>query len=154
MSKPDPSALKQALAARMLELEESELIAAREHYARFLRESRLDEREAHDTTDLAEARENADLAAAFDHPVHTHQAKIEAIRATDFSPTNIVRPGAVVGFGGRHFVVCVSTAKFDCEGATYMGISTQSPIYRAMADLSEGDRFAFNGQEVMLEEVI
>lgn len=154
MDEADRHALKTALAARMLELEEAELASAREHYDKFLRDSRLDEREAHDTTDLAEARENADLAAAFDHPVHTHQAKIDAIKATDFAPTDTVRPGAVVGFGGRHFVVCVSTAKFDCNGATYMGISTQSPIYRAMADLSVGESFAFNGREVTLDEVI
>lgn len=154
MGETDRQALKTALAARMLALEEAELAAAREHYERFLRESRLDDRETHDTTDLAEARENADLAAAFDHPVHTHTAKIEAIKNTDFSPTDTVRPGAVVGFGGKHFVVCVSTAKFDCGGTTYMGISTQSPIYRAMADLQAGDTFAFNGREVTLDDVI
>ena len=154
MSRKDPAALKQALAARMLALEEAELTAARDHYARFLRESRLDERESHDTTDLAEARENADLAAAFDHPVHAHQAKIEVIKSTDFAPTETVRPGAVVGFGGRNFVVCVATSKFECEGETYMGISPQSPIYRAMADLEAGDVFKFNGQDVEIETVI
>lgn len=154
MSDTELAEKKLLLAQRMIALEEAELDAAREHYAHFLRDSRLDERETHDTTDLAEARENADLAAAFDHPVHAHKAKIDAIRATDFSPADVVRPGAAVAFGGRNFVVCVSTGKFDCEGRTYMGISVQSPIYRAMAGLAAGEVFDFNGREIEIDEVI
>ena len=109
MSAPqDRAAFKKAVHDKMLALEEGELATAIEHYERFLRESVLDGREAHDTSQLAEARENADLAAAFDHPVHTHQAKIDAIEATDFSVTDTVRPGAVVSFNKRRFVVAVS----------------------------------------------
>lgn len=153
-ARQDRAALKQAIHDKMLALEESELATARDHYARFLREAVLDDREGHDTSDLAEARENADLAAAFDHPVHTHQAKIEAIEATDFSVTDTVRPGAVVSFNDRHFVVAVSTVRFDCNGTTYMGISTQSPIYKALDGLQAGDSFTHNGREFILDEVI
>lgn len=150
----DPSTLKQAIRTRMLALEEDELTTAIAHYERFLAEARLSDRETHDTSDLAEARENADLAAAFDHPVHTHQAKIDAIEATDFSVTDRVRAGAILGFGGRHFVVAVSTVRFDCDGVTYMGISTQSPIYKAMEGLRAGDTATFNGREITLDSVM
>jgi hypothetical protein len=146
-------ALKNALLDRMLSLETAELTTAKEHYERFLAEAKLGGNEQHDNSDVAEARENADLAAAFDHPVKDHHSKIDALENLDFSLTESVRPGAVVGFNGRHVVVAVSTAQFEHDGVTYMGISTQSPIYMAMDGLVKGDSFVFNGKEVSIDEV-
>lgn len=148
------TALKKALHDKMLSLEEAELAAAMAHYESYLRDAKLDDREVHDKEDIAGAREYADLAAAFDHPVHTHHAKIDALENMDFGVTETVRPGAAVSFGGRHFVVAVSTARFDCEGRTYMGISTQSPIFKALDGLKAGDSFTHNGSEYTLDEVI
>ena len=149
----DKQAWKNALREKMLTLEAAELKIAQEHYDRFLAEAKLDGREQHDNSDLAEARENADLAAAFDHPVKDHHSKIDVLETMDFSVTDTVQPGAVVAFGNRHVVVSVSTAEFDVDGVSYMGISPQSPIYLAMIGLSAGDSFSFNGRDVTIEEV-
>lgn len=155
MSAPlDRTAFKRDVHDKMLALEESELATAIEHYERFLHEAVLDDREGHDNSEIAEARENADLAAAFDHPVHAHQAKIDAIEATDFSVTDTVRPGAVVEFNKRKFVVVVSTTRFDLNGETYMGISVQSPIYKVIDGLRAGDVFQHNGRDITLDVVI
>ena len=149
----DRQALKSALRDRMLSLEAAELTTAKEHYERFIADAKLDDREQHDKSDIAEARENADLAAAFDHPVKDHHAKIDVLENLDFSVTENVRPGAVVGFGGRHVIVAVSTAQFDHDGVTYIGISPQSPIYKAMNGLAARDSFAFHGKDVTIDEV-
>ena len=149
----DHQALKSALRDRMLSLEAAELTTAKEHYERFIADAKLDDREQHDNSDIAEARENADLAAAFDHPVKDHHAKIDVLENLDFSVTESVRPGAVVGFGGRHVIVAVSTAQFDHDGVTYMGISPQSPIFQAMNGLAAGDSFTFHGKNVTIDEV-
>lgn len=150
----DRAALKKAVHDKLMSLEEAELAAAIAHYEAFLKDSQLDERETHDKDDLAASRENADLAAAFDTPVHTHHAKIDVIENTDFSVTDTVGPGAVVSFNNRNFIVSVSTTRFDVDGVTYMGISTQSPIYKAMAGLEAGDSFTHNGQEIEIEDVL
>lgn len=149
----DRQALKSALRARMLSLEAAELTAALEHYERFIKDAQLDVLEQYDNGDIAEAREHADLAAAFDHPVKDHNAKIDMLENLDFSVTDQVGPGAVVSFGTRHVVISVATAEFEHEGVTYMGISAQSPIYNAMKGLEEGDSFMFHGKEVVLDEV-
>lgn len=149
----DKQALKQAIHKKMLSLEEAELETAKEHYDRFLAEAKLDDREQHDNSDIAEARENADLAAAFDHPVKDHHSKIDVLENMDFAPSDTIDLGAVVSFGGRHVVVSVSTTQFEVEGVTYMGISPQSPIFQAMRGLSEGDSFTFNGREIEITEV-
>lgn len=148
------TAKKQAICDRLMSLEAEELEVAKAHYAAFLKESQLDDREGHDKDDIAEARENADLAAAFETPVLAHHAKIDVIENTDFGLTDTVGPGAVVSFGGRNFVVSVSTSRFEVNGASYMGISTQSPIYRAMEGLKPGEAFTHNGQDYEIDDVL
>jgi transcription elongation GreA/GreB family factor len=150
----DRAALKKTVHDRLMSLEEAELATAIAHYEAFLQNSQLDAREVHDKDDIVASRENADLAAAFDTPVQTHHAKIDAIENTDFSLVDVVGPGAVVMFSDRRFIVCVSTTRFDVDGITYMGISTQSPIYRAMAGLEAGESFSFNGRELEIQDVL
>ena len=154
MADTDLHAYKMALRDRMLSLEAAELATAKEHYARFLKDARVSERESYDTSEIAEARENADLAAAFDHPVQSHHAKIDVLENLDFAVTDTVQPGAVVSFGDRHFVVAVSTGRFDHDGKTYMGISTDSPIYKAMEGLKTDEAFEFRGRNITIDEVI
>jgi hypothetical protein len=152
--KMDRAALKQSLHDKMLALEEAELETAMAHYQSFMADTKMDGSEAHTIDDFADARESADLAAAFDHPVQNHQHKIAAIEATDFSETDTVAPGAVVRLGGRNFVVCVATSKFDIDGLSYMGISVLSPIYQAMDGLKAGETFEHNGREFTIDDVI
>lgn len=149
----DRTALKKAVRDKLLSMEEAELATAIAHYEAFLHDSQLDDRETHDKDDLAASRENADLAAAFDTPVQAHHAKIDVIENLDFSVTDTVQPGAVVSFNRRNFVVAVSTTRFDVEGETYMGISPQSPIYKAMAGAKAGDGFDHNGRSFVVDDV-
>lgn len=149
----DRAALKKAVQERIMALEEQELETAVAHYEAFMKESQLGGREVHDKDDMVGARENADLAAAFDHPVQTHHAKIDVLEGLDFGLKDAVEPGAVVVFKDRRFVVAVSTARFDVQGRTYMGISTQSPIFKAMKGLEAGDVFTMNGQDLEIQEV-
>ena len=55
----DNQALKASLRDRMLSLEAAELVAAKEHYEQFLSDAKLGDREQHDNSEIAEARENA-----------------------------------------------------------------------------------------------
>lgn len=153
MAETDRAALKKAVHEKMMSLEAAELASAEAHYEAFLADSKLDSREMHDKDDIVGSSENLELAAAFDHPVQAHQAKIDVIENTDFSLTDTVGPGAVVILGDRRFIVAVSTARFEVKGETYMGISMQSPIYLAMNGLQAGDTFTLNGREMEIVDV-
>lgn len=150
----DRAALKQAVHDRLLALEADELAVAISHYEAHLNQSQTGDHDIHDKDDQVSSRESRDLAVAFDAPVQAHHAKVDAIENTDFSLTDQVGPGAVVSFNNRHFVVCVSTTRFEVEGTTYMGISTGSPIYQAMAGLKAGESFTFNGAERVIDDVL
>lgn len=150
----DRTAKKQAVHDKLLSMEAAELATAIAHYEAFMQQSQMDERETHDKDDMVASRENADLAAAFDTPVQTHHAKIDVIENLDFSLTDTVGPGAVVSFNNRNFVVAVATAQFDVDGVTYMGISPQSPIYKAMAGAKAGESFDHNGRSFVIDDVL
>jgi len=154
MADTNRAALKTKIIRRLMSLEAEELTTAFAHYEAFLAESRLDDREMHDRDDIAGSTENLELAAAFDHPVQAHHAKIDVIENTDFAVTDTVGPGAIVALGDRRFVVAVSTSRFEADGETYMGISQQSPIYNAMKGLQAGDTFTLNEREMEIQDVL
>ena len=58
-----------------------------------------------------------------------------------------VEEGAIVKFGERYFVVSVSTARFECDGESFMGISPQAPIYQAMEGKRSGETFVYGGRQ-------
>jgi transcription elongation GreA/GreB family factor len=103
--------------------------------------------------DLSQADEAGDLGALFEQSVARQQALLETLETLDFSPTDTVRPGAVVAFGGSHYVVGVVADEFEVDGVTYEGISADAPVGEAIDGLKEGDSFTFNEQTQTLDTV-
>lgn len=144
---------KNAVKRTMLTLSREEMESARQHYNDYFAEARVDRSEATDDNRLAHARFAGELAEAFEHPLHTYEAKLEQLEAIDFSPKTEVGPGAIVKVAGRYLVVAVSTRSFQCEGRTLMGISPQAPIYAAMDGKRIGESCPFRGRELTVEEI-
>lgn len=103
--------------------------------------------------DLSQADSSRDLSTLFGETVADQRAGLQRIEQLDFGPKDRVEPGAIIGFGGRHYVVGVVSEAFDCGGVTYEGVSTESPIYAAIAGRREGETFAFRGQHERLDVV-
>ncbi len=76
------------------------------------------------------------------------------MRQIDFGPRDSVEKGAVVRIDGRWFVVAVASDAFECDGNTYMGISTKAPIYAAIADARAGDVVNFRQRDLHIDEVL
>lgn len=144
---------KSIIRNRLLSLEAHELEDAREAYRDYVAAARIDRSDTVDNQTHAQAELASDLSEALDAPVHLHADKLAKIRAIDFGPKSKVEEGAVVRFGGRSFVIAVATQVFDCAGVELMGISTDAPIYEALADRLAGERFEFNGRSLVIEDV-
>lgn len=137
----------------MLSLTEDALKHAKQSYADFLRSAKIDRSEPVESGDAAMAESASDLAEAFDQPIHTHTEKLAKLEAIDFGPKNEVEEGAVVRLNGRYFVIAVPTAKFVCEDESFMGISTDAPIYQSMQGLVAGDEFSYGEQQFQIEQL-
>ena len=68
---------------------------------------------------------------------------LEGMRSWVGERYNEVRLGSVVITDKASFYVSVSIERFEVEGMPFVGISPQSPLYRAMAGKKKGDSFAF-----------
>ena len=138
----------------MLSLEAHELESAAEKYLEYVAGARLDRSEPIESDEQAQAEIASNLSEALDDTVHDHSDKLSKLKTIDFGPKMKVEEGAIVKFGGRHFVISVSTGKFSCDGNELMGISTQAPVYAAIEDKRTGDSFTFNGRKLNIEDVI
>lgn len=101
--------------------------------------------------DLAQADAAGDLAGLFEGAAARQEAELEQLQALDFGTKDAVAPGAVVAFGGDRYVVGVVADPFDCDGVTYEGISTDSPVYSQIEGLHAGDTFTWHGHDLRID---
>lgn len=137
----------------MLSLEVEKLGYSRQAYVKYLSGTVRDNSvpTAHD--DISHGVSDAELAEAFECPLHTHIEALATLQRIDFGPKTKVEEGALVRFSGRWFVVAVPTTEFACDGVNYVGISTQAPIYDAIKGKRTGDIFEFRGRCICIEDV-
>ncbi|PRY53403.1 transcription elongation GreA/GreB family factor [Knoellia remsis] len=141
--------VKDALLARAKEqLEASQTNVGSEHDA-----AQLDQDSPLDTGDESLSDEAGDLTGIFEEVTSRQEDEISQLEALDVSPRSDVGPGAVVEFGGAHYVVGVIADPFEVAGVTYEGISTDSPVYAAIEGKRAGDTFEVAGKEQTLDSV-
>ena len=137
----------------MLSLEEDSLAHAKQGYADYLESAMIDRTEPIESDEAAQAETASDIAEAFDQPVHTHADKIAKLKAIDFGGKSEVEEGAIVRFSDRNFVISVSTARFECDGESFMGISPQAPIYQALQGKQIGETVEYGGRQFDIQAV-
>ncbi|GGC33197.1 hypothetical protein GCM10011386_26590 [Parapedobacter defluvii] len=64
-----------------------------------------------------------------------------------------VQLGSVVATDKGLFYISVSIERFEVDGTPFIGISPQSPLYRAMAGKKKGDSFAFGTEVYQILEI-
>ena len=64
-----------------------------------------------------------------------------------------IQPGSVVVTDKNIFFVSASIEKFEVEGLTVFGMSTKSPIYKAMQGKRKGQKFSFNKEKYNITDV-
>ncbi len=64
-----------------------------------------------------------------------------------------VKLGAVVHTNLQNYFISASLGELDYDENTYMAISTQTPIYQALAGKKKGDTFVFRDQKYRILEI-
>ena len=137
---------KTSLQTTIRSLQEAQLRQSRDAYASYLAEARRERSEPVDQDQASQEFGNAELAEYFEGPTRTHEAALARLRSIDFGPKSRVEEGAAVQVDDRWYVVGVATQAFVCDGQTYMGISTEAPIYKALEGAMAGDGVEFRGR--------
>jgi hypothetical protein len=144
---------KTSLQTTIQSLQEGQLQQSRDAYAAYLAGARHDRSEPTDQDQASQEFGYAELAEYFEAPTRTHEAALRRLRSMDFGPKSRVEEGAAVQVDSRWYVVGVATQTFVCEGQTYMGISTEAPIYRALEGAMAGDDVEFRGRILKIQAV-
>jgi hypothetical protein len=138
---------KQRVKDALIGQAEAELRSSRTDVTRHDSAAKLDQDSSFSVDDQSQSDEAGDLGGLFEGVADRQAGVLKQIRDLDFGLSSAVSPGALVGFDGDRYVVGVVAAPFDCDGITYEGLSTDAPIYPALAGLRLGDTFSFGGHD-------
>lgn len=103
--------------------------------------------------DVSQSDEAGEMARLYEEVQASTKQSLEAVEALDFSPTDTVRAGAIVAFGGQHYVVGLVSDVIEVDGVSFEGISADSPVYGAIEGKQAGESFTFNGHDQRLDVV-
>lgn len=127
------------------------------HLGETVRRDTQDAEPAHDeeigVDDTAQQAEAGYMADAFSEVEATQRARLETARALDLSPTDVIRPGAIITLLGKHWVVGVACDAFISGGVTYAGIATDAPLYPQLEGRRAGDTISVKGRENVIGTV-
>jgi transcription elongation GreA/GreB family factor len=144
---------KTSLQTTIKTLQEAQLQQSRDAYASYLAGARRDRTEPTDQDQASQEFGNAELAEYFEGPTRTYEAALKRLQSIDFGPKSRVEEGAAVQLNDRWYVVGVATQAFECDGLTYMGISTEAPVYEALGGAVAGDTVEYRGRELKVQNV-
>ena len=149
MSEPTAmdGAAKQRVKDVLIAQVEADLRSSRADVAEHDSAAQLDPDVADSVDDLSQSDEAGDLGGLLGAVGDRQKATLTRIDNLDFGVKTAVVPGALVGFDGARYVVGVVAAAFECDGVTYEGLSSNSPIYASLDGLRLGDTFSFNDRE-------
>lgn len=133
---------------------EAALASAREAVADRRGATELDQDDVHDVDELSQSDEGGDLVRLYGGVADRRQQQLALVEALDVAPTQVVADGAIVAFGGDHYLVGVAIEAFDVDGTTFEGIAADAPVHAAIAGLRAGDRFTVGGTEHRLDLVV
>lgn len=119
-----------------------------------LREVAHSERSGEELTDGFSAQCNNDQA------MYTRRMEEANGLLNTLEKARHVKPAKQVGFGSLvvtskgKFFIAAGMGQFTYKEDTFLVISSQSPIYQAMAGKVEGESFSFRGKEFKVEKVM
>lgn len=110
----------------------------------------------YDNADIAAASTRATEINLLNEQLRFAEEELELLERMRNDPEpgrDRVMPGAVVRTNHGTFFISVSIEKFSSDGNDYIGISTKSPLYKAMKGKAARDSFRFNGLRYQIQEI-
>lgn len=144
---------KSALQQEILKIIQAELEQSAGNYKTSLGDSMVDRSEPVEIDEQSQAGQAAEIAEALGVDTRNAGDKLAYVSNIDFGSKSEVSEGAVVSVGGRNYVIAVATNAFKSGGKSYVGISSLSPLYKAMDGLEAGESFTLNGKKQKIDSV-
>lgn len=144
---------KNSIKQELLKIEKKHIELSAKNYSSFLMDGDVKVEEVTDLDDRSHQYQSSDISQKLDHSVHNHEEHLRTIEAISFGPKTAVEPGAIVSVNGRCMIVAVSKPPFKIGDRSFIGISTDAPIYKELKGKKTGDSFTFNNQKFTIEAI-
>ncbi|WP_141397230.1 hypothetical protein [Mobilicoccus massiliensis] len=115
--------------------------------------ARLDQDMPMDSGDLSQSDQAGEMRGRLSAVAQGELGGIQEVEALDVSPKTTIEPGAIVAIDGDHYLVGVPASPFECDGVTYEGMSSDSPMFEAAQGKSAGDTFDLLGSTRHIDSV-
>ena len=145
---------KQKLKAALIKLEKHTIEDVSKEHDNYLHGNMLDQDDVVDLDDQSHHVESDEVTHQLDKQIDEHQHHLFTINNISFEDTDTVQPGAVVKVNGRSMVIAVAHPRFTYNGAEFIGVSTESPIYQALRGKKAGDTVTLNNKELTIESLV
>jgi len=147
----EQAATKQAVAAQLLTIKENS-------YRNMMSMQNADMAEAEDTN---ENEQNMYEDGKVDQSINRVEARASVVEALqhdinvlanleEIEPTEQIQLGDIIETDQGNFFVGAASDEFEVEGKKYRGISTDSPLFRALLGKQNGDTVEVNGNTFTL----
>jgi transcription elongation GreA/GreB family factor len=146
-------ATKHRVRDAMAQLAREELEATRDTLASQQEAAEIDQDEPVGSDETSQSDTAGEMHGLLEEALERQEAGLAAIEALDVSAADVARVGAIVGFGGQRYLVGVVSGEVEVDGATYEGISADSPAFGAIEGLRAGETFTVNDREQRIEIV-
>lgn len=144
---------KKAIREALIKLENISINEAEMKYDEFLSGNLIDRGEIVDNDDQSHHRQSIDVSDELEHLAHVHIDHLKAIKELSFEPTEKIQPGAIVSVNGRCMIIGIAKSPFKIGDRSFIGISTEAPIYKCLIGKTSGEYFEFNNKRFRIEAV-
>ncbi len=112
-------------------------------------ETREEEHNVYETGKISQSLNRVEARAGALDSIQRDINILSNLEAID--PTEEVQLGDVLETDQGNFFVAVAADDFEVDGVTYRGISTDSPLFQALAGKQNGDKVTLNGNSFTLK---
>jgi hypothetical protein len=103
----------------------------------------LDEESTREVDDFAQQSTSEDIENRIGIQFESAKGLLNILNDLDLSPKTDVCPGAVVITNKAKFFVSIPNSSIEVDGTTFIGISTDAPLYYFMKGKKKGDSFKY-----------
>ncbi len=144
---------KLALKLEIIKNQNEQLKTLEDDYANYQESSKLNLDDNLDTDDLSHRTQAQEYTQVLDKQIHQLSDDLKKITNTSFDKKNIITSGAVAKVNGQYYIIGIPACRFDFDGANYIAMSPEAPLYKAMMGKTENESFIFNDTTFLVEVV-
>ncbi len=113
----------------------------------------IDEEDTIDMEDFSHQEELNDMAQRIAIQLKRAEGELNYVRAISLERQNTITTGSLVETNHYFFYVSIPCHPFEIDGKRVIGLANDAPIFFALKDKKEGDRFTFANNEYEVKSI-